>query len=101
MRKNHHYFLSEADMDVVDEMRPAFIDALRCRSPRIEGVPDRIVRLLVDNVTSCASVAELDKEIERLHEFRAAGLTEIALRIYEQPEATIRLLGERVVPALA
>ncbi len=31
----------------------------------------------------------------------AAGLTDIALRIYENPEWTIRLLGERVLPALA
>lgn len=100
LRRNHHYFMDEADMDLVDAKRQAFFAALRRRSPDIEGVPDRVVRLLVDNLTSCASLAELDKEIERLRQFREAGLTEIALRIYEKPEETIRILGERVLPAL-
>jgi hypothetical protein len=35
-----------------------------------------------------------------LRQFEAAGLTEIALRIYENPADTIRLIGERVAPAL-
>ncbi|GMW06503.1 MAG: hypothetical protein AMXMBFR8_13000 [Nevskiales bacterium] len=100
LRANHHHFMNEADMDLVERKRSAFFDALRRRSPDIEGVPDRVVKLLVDNLTSCAALAELDKEIERLRQFRDAGLTEIALRIYEEPEQTIRILGERVLPAL-
>ena len=100
LRANHRHFMSEADMDIVDEKRMAFFDALRRRSPDIQGVPDRIIAQLVDNLTSCASVAGLDKEIDRLRAFKVAGLTEIALRIYEEPEETIRLLGERVIPAL-
>jgi len=99
-RKNHVYFLNEADCDLVDEKRRAFFEATRKRTHVIEGVPDRVVDLLVENLTSTASVAELDKEIDRLKRFEAAGLSEIALRIYEKPEETIRLLGERVVPAL-
>ncbi len=101
LKANHHYFMNEADMDLVEQKRAAFFDALRRRSPDIEGVPDRVVKLLVENLTSCASLAELDKEIERLRRFREAGLTEIALRIYEEPEQTIRILGERVLPALS
>jgi len=31
----------------------------------------------------------------------ASGLTQIALRIYDDPAASIRLIGERLVPALA
>ena len=100
MKVNHRYFMNEADMNIVEEKRGAFFEALRKKTPVIEGVPDRIVKLLVDNLTSCASLATLDQEIERLREFERAGLTEIALRIYEQPEATIKVLGERVVPAL-
>ena len=100
MRKNHVYFMNDTDCDLVEAKRPAFFDALRKRSPVIEGVPERIIAALVENLCSCAAISELEKEIERLRQFRAAGLTEIALRIYEEPAATIRLLGERVVPAL-
>jgi 5,10-methylenetetrahydromethanopterin reductase len=66
LKANHHYFMNEADMEVVEQNRGAFFDALRRRSPDIRGVPDRIIRLLVDNLTSCAAIADLDKEIERL-----------------------------------
>lgn len=100
LRANHVYFMNEADCDLVDEKRPNFFDALRRRSPDIEGVPERIIESLVENLTSCASIDEIDKEIERLREFQRAGLTEIALRIYDEPEETIRIIGERVVPAL-
>jgi hypothetical protein len=78
----------------------AFIRAYNRKSDRIEGVPPGIVQKLVERCTSAAPLAELDREIERLHEFERAGLTEIALRIYENPAETIRIIGERVVPAL-
>jgi alkanesulfonate monooxygenase SsuD/methylene tetrahydromethanopterin reductase-like flavin-dependent oxidoreductase (luciferase family) len=100
LKQNHHYFMNEADMDLVEARRAAFFDALRRRSPDIQGVPDRVIKLLVDNLTSCAAISEIDKEIDRLREFAAAGLSEIALRIYENPADTIRVIGERVVPAL-
>jgi hypothetical protein len=35
-----------------------------------------------------------------LHEFAAAGLTEIALRVHDRPADAIRLIGEHVIPAL-
>lgn len=101
LRANHVYFMDEADCDLVEAKRQNFFAALRRRSPDIEDVPERIIATLVEHLTSCASIADLDKEIERLRQFEAAGLTEIALRIYDDPAATIRLLGERVVPALA
>ena len=100
LRPNHVYFMNEADCDVVEAKRQNFFTALRKRSPEIEGVPERIIESLVENLTSCSSIDDIDKEIERLRQFEAAGLTEIALRIYADPAATIRLIGERVIPAL-
>ena len=35
-----------------------------------------------------------------LGEFKRNGLTEIAIRIYEEPEKSIRLIGETIAPAL-
>ncbi len=92
--------LDPDDAAVVNENISAFIKAYHAKSPDIQGVPDRIVSKLVAGATSASSVAELDREIERLRQFEAAGLTEIALRIYANPAASIRLIGERVIPAL-
>jgi 5,10-methylenetetrahydromethanopterin reductase len=85
---------------IVNENISAFIKAYQAKSPDIQGVPDRIVSKLVAGATSASGIADLDREIERLRQFEAAGLTDIALRIYEDPAAAIRLIGERVVPAL-
>ncbi len=86
---------------IVNANIKAFIRAYNRKSDVVEGVPPEIVQKLVDRCTSAAPLAEIDREIERLRKFARAGLSEIALRIYEDPAGTIRILGERVVPALA
>jgi len=78
----------------------AFFGALRKRTHEIEGVPERIISALVENLCSATSIDEIDTQIDRLRQFEKAGLTEFALRIYEDPADTIRLIGEAVVPAL-
>jgi alkanesulfonate monooxygenase SsuD/methylene tetrahydromethanopterin reductase-like flavin-dependent oxidoreductase (luciferase family) len=101
LRPNHEYFMNAADCDLVDEKRGAFFSALAKKTHVIEGVPDRIINNLIENLTSTCSIDEIEREIERLHAFANAGLTEIALRIYKDPESTIKLLGERVVPKVS
>ncbi len=94
-------FLSEADCDFVAAHMPAFFKAFGARSPVIEGVPDRIVETLIANLTLTAAAGELDAGLEVLRKFAAAGLTHITLGVHDDPAAAIRLIGERVVPALA
>ena len=86
---------------VVNQNINHVLRAYNTKSDVIDGVPPEIVSKLVQRCTSACAVADLDQEIERLRSFARAGLTEIALRIYANPADTIRLLGERVVPALA
>jgi len=78
----------------------AFIRAYQRKTDVIEGVPEEIVQKLVERCTSASSLDEIDREIERMRQFREAGLTEIALRIYDDPEFAIRTIGERVLPAV-
>lgn len=92
--------LDEDEAAIVNSNIQSFFAAYNRKSAVIEGVPPEIVQKLVGRCTSASALADLDREIERLREFRRAGLTQIALRIYEDPEASIRLLGERVLPAL-
>jgi 5,10-methylenetetrahydromethanopterin reductase len=92
--------LDEEEATIVNENISAFIGACRAKSPEIEGVPDSIVSKLVDRATSASGIEDLDREIDRLRAFKQAGLTEIALRVYDDPAESIRLIGERVAPAL-
>ena len=76
------------------------VDAFRNGSADVRGVPDAVLDALVDNVTFCASTDDLGGKIEKLEAFADAGLGAISLRLYADPAASIRLLGERVMPAL-
>ena len=93
--------LDPDEAELVNRNINRFIRAYQQKTDVIEGVPPEIVSRLARRCTSACSIADLDQEIERLRAFASAGLTEIALRIYERPAETIRLLGKRVVPALA
>ncbi|GMW05749.1 MAG: LLM class flavin-dependent oxidoreductase [Gammaproteobacteria bacterium] len=92
--------LPEDEMQIIWKNRQAIIRAFNAGSDVIEGIPADIMARFVDKATSASGLDQLDFEIERLRRFQAAGLTEISLRIYENPQWTIQLLGERVLPAL-
>jgi len=93
--------LPQEEMDVIFANKKGILKAFNTGSDVIEGIPADIMERFVDKATSASAVQDLDHEIARLKRFSANGLTEISLRIYENPEWTIRLLGEQVLPALA
>jgi len=71
------------------------------KSSVIENVPETILDRLVENLTFTSSVGELDEKIEQLIEFKELGLTELALGLHDDPMSAIKIIGEKVVPALA
>jgi alkanesulfonate monooxygenase SsuD/methylene tetrahydromethanopterin reductase-like flavin-dependent oxidoreductase (luciferase family) len=95
-----HDVISAEEAAIVIKNYPAFVRAYQRRSPDIEGVPEAIVEKIVDRGVAAAALRDVDREIERLVELRDAGVTGIALCLYADPEYSIRVIGERVVPAL-
>jgi alkanesulfonate monooxygenase SsuD/methylene tetrahydromethanopterin reductase-like flavin-dependent oxidoreductase (luciferase family) len=93
-------FLTAAECRLVEDNFLAFASAYAQNSPVIEGVPDSLVDSLVDNLTFAGDLSDVGRFIDQLLQFRAAGLNEFALRLYDQPEESIRLIAERVLPAL-
>jgi len=91
-------FLDEDEVNLVQQKKAAFVKAYRDRSGHIEGVPDDIVKKLIAGLTITGTIDDLEEPMERLRQFAAAGLDEIALRLHDQPEESIRLIGERVIP---
>ena len=51
-------------------------------------------------MTSTGGLEDLDREIERFKLFQKNGLNEISLRLHEDPMDALKIIGERVVPAL-
>jgi alkanesulfonate monooxygenase SsuD/methylene tetrahydromethanopterin reductase-like flavin-dependent oxidoreductase (luciferase family) len=97
----HRDILPEDEMQLVWDNMRAINTAYYKRDPNITAVPRDILDRLVDQCASTSSISDLDHEIERIQSFKEAGLTDIALRLYDKPEDSIRLIGERVMPALA
>jgi alkanesulfonate monooxygenase SsuD/methylene tetrahydromethanopterin reductase-like flavin-dependent oxidoreductase (luciferase family) len=93
-------FLSEADCELVMQHHAAFLQAFINGTHVIEGVPERVVDSLVDNLTLTASTDNLDSKIEKLQQYSKAGMKAVSLRLYTDPAASIKLLGERVVPVI-
>ena len=77
-----------------------FFKAFWTRSGKIDDVPEKIVNSLIAGMASAGDEDDLDHEIDRLQAFAKSGLTEIALRLFDEPMAGLKLLGERVLPAL-
>ena len=51
-------------------------------------------------MASAGGEDDLDREIDRLKQFAASGLTEISLRLFDDPLDGLKLLGDRVLPQL-
>jgi len=93
-------YLSAEDTQWVAANIGLFIRAFRKRTGDIEGVPERISNALVEGLTMSGDPGDIDRHIEQLKKFEAAGFTEINFGIQDDPADAIRMIGERVIPAL-
>jgi alkanesulfonate monooxygenase SsuD/methylene tetrahydromethanopterin reductase-like flavin-dependent oxidoreductase (luciferase family) len=92
--------VDEDEAKIVTDNISSFTKAFYNKSPDIEGIPDEIIDKIVEHGTSASCMDDIAKEVARFKEFERAGLTEIALKVYGEPEKAIRTIGEHIVPAL-
>ncbi|MEC9374775.1 MAG: LLM class flavin-dependent oxidoreductase [Pseudomonadota bacterium] len=83
-------------MDNWESMRIAF----RNRSGVIEGIPEEIVNRLIAGMSSSGDMGAIDQEIDRYKKLADAGLTELDLRLFDDPMEGLKMIGEHVIPAL-
>lgn len=97
------YFAPFLDPDELALMRAHeqdFLNAFLRGATTIDKVPDALVTKMIRNISFAGGLDQIERAIETLLDFAEAGLTEIALRVHDQPADAIRLIGERVLPAL-
>ncbi len=90
--------LNEEDAQLVKDNFHNFAKAYYTGSDKIEGVPDALVDYLVAAVTSSGDYGDIDHEVERLNELKTAGFTDLALKIFDDPMNSVKLICKRVVP---
>jgi alkanesulfonate monooxygenase SsuD/methylene tetrahydromethanopterin reductase-like flavin-dependent oxidoreductase (luciferase family) len=64
----------------------------------IKGVPPELVQRLIDAVSSSGDYNDIDREVERYRQMQRAGLTDLALRVFDDPFGGLRVIKERVIP---
>lgn len=99
----NQYFAPFLDADELKLMRTHeqdFLNAFLRGTDVIENVPDALVTKMIRNISFAGGLDQIDPAIETLRAFADAGLTEIALRVHDDPADAIQLIGERVIPAL-
>jgi alkanesulfonate monooxygenase SsuD/methylene tetrahydromethanopterin reductase-like flavin-dependent oxidoreductase (luciferase family) len=97
----YHEVLPKEEMQLIWDNTDALNKAFYNKTPDIPELPRELLDKLCRCCTSCSPVSELDREIDRLNQFKDAGLTDICLRVYQDPEKAIQLIGERVIPAVS
>ena len=55
----------------------------------------------MSDLSSAGDLNNIDKELERFYEFKKAGMTDLSIRLFDDPMAGLKMIGEKVLPALA
>ncbi|HJP04291.1 MAG: hypothetical protein CL799_11485 [Chromatiales bacterium] len=94
------YLNGEDEMKIVRDNWENFRIAFRNRSGNIEGVPEDIVNRLIAGMSSAGDFSNIDQEIERCKQFADGGLTELSIRLFDDPMDGLKMIAEHVLPAL-
>lgn len=65
----------------------------------IKGVPPDLVQRLIDHVSSSGDYDDIDRELDRFRAMEQAGLTDLALRVFDDPWESLETISQRVLPA--
>ena len=63
-------------------------------------MPPAICAKLVEGLSLAGNLRDLDRHAERLQVFAAAGITENALRLHDDPARAIHIIGKELLPRL-
>jgi alkanesulfonate monooxygenase SsuD/methylene tetrahydromethanopterin reductase-like flavin-dependent oxidoreductase (luciferase family) len=92
--------LPEDEAQLVRDNYDKFVAAWFDRSGNVQGVPEHIPNRLAEYFTSTGGLEDLDREIERFRMFGRAGLTEVAIRLHDDPMDALQIIGREVLPKL-
>lgn len=91
------YVTPEERQLVIDKWQN-FAKAFWTRSGVIEDVPESLVNRLIAACSSAGDLGDIEAQIERFRVFEKAGLTELALRLFDEPMAGLEIIARHVLP---
>jgi 5,10-methylenetetrahydromethanopterin reductase len=91
---------SDEEVQLVIDNWDNFFKAFWTRSGDIDNVPDETVNKLIAGMSSAGDLNDIDREVERYRQFAASGLTELSIRLFDDPMDGLKLIGAHVLPEL-
>ena len=85
---------------IVDNFQ-SFVDAYFDRSGNVKNIPEELSNRLCEVFTSTGDLEDIDREIERIKKFEEAGLTQLSLRLHDDPMKALQIIGEYVMPVFS
>jgi len=95
------HLLDEEEAQLVRDNYRNFLIAGVTGTGDIKGVPPELVQKLIDQVSSAGDYGDIDREIERFKAMERAGLTDLALRVFDDPWSSLATIRDRVMPHFA
>ncbi|HJP04587.1 MAG: hypothetical protein CL799_03060 [Chromatiales bacterium] len=92
------HLLEPDEAQIVRDNFRNFIMADIDGSGEIKDVPPELVQRIIDEVCSAGDFDDIDREIERFREMERAGQTDLALRVFDDPFDSLKVIKERVIP---
>ncbi len=93
-------FLDPEESQIIEDNLHAFAHAYANNTDVIEGVPDGIIDKLLNHLTFTGDFNDVDRFVEEMVQFKNAGLDEFAIRLYKDPDQSMELIAEQVIPHL-
>ena len=94
------HYLDADEVEIVRQNFDAFVTAWFDRSGKVAGVPDKIVDTLTNRLTATGDLSDIDRIVDRFREMEKFGVTEICLRLHDDPMDAVKLIGEHIVSAV-
>jgi len=88
----------EEEVELVVENFLNFMKAYWTRTGVIDDVSDDLSERLVKGMASTGDLSSIDEELERFDNFAKSGLTELSIRLFDDPMDALKIIGEHVIP---
>lgn len=89
---------SDEEVQLIIDNWDSFFKAYWSRTGEIDNVPGETVNKLIAGMSSSGDVNDIELEMDRFDSFAASGLTELSVRLFDDPMDGLKLIGEHVMP---
>ena len=95
-----HLCTPEEAQLVRDKFR-SFLMAEITGSGEIKDVPPELVQKLIDHVCSAGDLGDIEREVERFKKMEQSGITDLAIRVFDDPWESLEMITTHVMPHFA